>query len=503
LLTKPFINSISAFDATAGSGTNIALSILDSDVITSFTYTVYDNQTGIAVTGLENVLVLTPSDVDIEDIRTYTISIGADILENNTTYAISAITTDGTFFSPRSQQTIFECYVQPSFTIQYLSGSSYVDLTTGTTINSSNIDIQLVFNTNDNNSNAVLNNAQITLYGINNSTQTILFTGNNLYNSPLQENVTGFTPTVDSGGVALPSRLYESYTISVSGTTIDNFYFTNTIDGLKCAYDVLINSPYLQLTNLADRGIIEIITSLTDYQGVLNPTPTNWNSTTTYNVGDVVINDSIYYICTATNTNQEPPNATYWNLLYIDGKEIDLSSDDRYVEWKDYFISQEPYTFRIWGRNFNNGEIISKILCTEIGQYINLTYNNDGTNTYISLECGQNDYLGNPMFPYYIESNKILTSSITSTTLLFIGVQQDDSIFNLDLELIYNVTFEENGGIEINDIISNNLIELPIPLRDGYIFDGWYLESDFSGTRIDTNLPLIVNEDIILYAKWI
>jgi uncharacterized repeat protein (TIGR02543 family) len=361
----------------------------------------------------------------------------------------------------------------------------------------------LVFNTNDNNSNAVLNNAQITLYGINNSTQTILFTGNNLYNSPLQENVTGFTPTVDSGGVALPSRLYESYTISVSGTTIDNFYFTNTIDGLKCAYDVLINSPYLQLTNLADRGIIEIITSLTDYQGVLNPTPTNWNSTTTYNVGDVVINDSIYYICTATNTNQEPPNATYWNLLYIDGKEIDLSSDDRYVEWKDYFISQEPYTFRIWGRNFNNGEIISKILCTEIGQYINLTYNNDGTNTYISLECGQNDYLGNPMFPYYIESNKILTSSITSTTLLFIGVQQDDSIFNLDLELIYNVTFEENGGIEINDIISNNLIELPIPLRDGYIFDGWYLESDFSGTRIDTNLPLIVNEDIILYAKWI
>ena len=40
-----------------------------------------------------------------------------------------------------------------------------------------------------------------------------------------------------------------------------------------------------------------------------------WNSSDTYLVNDVVSKGNSSYICKATNTNQTPPNATYWDLL--------------------------------------------------------------------------------------------------------------------------------------------------------------------------------------------
>lgn len=41
----------------------------------------------------------------------------------------------------------------------------------------------------------------------------------------------------------------------------------------------------------------------------------SWSGATAYTVGDIVDNDGSSYICVANNTNQEPPNATYWALL--------------------------------------------------------------------------------------------------------------------------------------------------------------------------------------------
>jgi hypothetical protein len=44
-----------------------------------------------------------------------------------------------------------------------------------------------------------------------------------------------------------------------------------------------------------------------------------WNSGTTYAAGDVVMNDESVYVCTAASTNDEPPNASYWDLLIAKG----------------------------------------------------------------------------------------------------------------------------------------------------------------------------------------
>lgn len=40
-----------------------------------------------------------------------------------------------------------------------------------------------------------------------------------------------------------------------------------------------------------------------------------WSALTAYTNGDIVENDGSSYVCRSNHTNQEPPNATYWQLL--------------------------------------------------------------------------------------------------------------------------------------------------------------------------------------------
>lgn len=48
---------------------------------------------------------------------------------------------------------------------------------------------------------------------------------------------------------------------------------------------------------------------------LLYTTPAAWASTTAYNVGDMVSQGGVNYYCTAGNTNQTPPNSTYWYAM--------------------------------------------------------------------------------------------------------------------------------------------------------------------------------------------
>ena len=73
-----------------------------------------------------------------------------------------------------------------------------------------------------------------------------------------------------------------------------------------------------------------------------------------------------------------------------------------------------------------------------------------------------------------------------------------DLELNAQYELIiYTITFNSNGGNEIEDIeftIETKNIELPTPTREGYIFLGWYEEE----TKVET----IENRNYELTAKW-
>ena len=69
-------------------------------------------------------------------------------------------------------------------------------------------------------------------------------------------------------------------------------------------------------------------------------------------------------------------------------------------------------------------------------------------------------------------------------------------------ESSYTVRFETNGAdpVSAQTIAKNGVAKEPaVPVKDGYIFDGWYVSNDFSekydfGTKVTKN--------ITLYAKW-
>ena len=144
----------------------------------------------------------------------------------------------------------------------------YEDITTLTPpqISASSAELKLVFNTNDINSPAMLNEAKIQLLGVDSSgNSNLLFDGDYLYNEPLVQTITGFLPTLTSGGSADPTAIYSSFTLSITGTTIENLEWTQNITDLQCYYSTISSSLDFLVTNLCDEGTMKIESNIPFY----------------------------------------------------------------------------------------------------------------------------------------------------------------------------------------------------------------------------------------------
>ncbi|MCM1090598.1 MAG: leucine-rich repeat protein [Butyrivibrio sp.] len=69
----------------------------------------------------------------------------------------------------------------------------------------------------------------------------------------------------------------------------------------------------------------------------------------------------------------------------------------------------------------------------------------------------------------------------------------------------YNIMFDANGGIvsgaELNVTYDDIYGELPVPVKDGYDFEGWFTERS-AGTRIMADMLVKITQDSVLYAHW-
>ncbi len=65
----------------------------------------------------------------------------------------------------------------------------------------------------------------------------------------------------------------------------------------------------------------------------------------------------------------------------------------------------------------------------------------------------------------------------------------------------YTIRFETNGGNEIDSIFVSdfNINSIPTPIKEGYQFEGWYLNEELTELLDDDFSPL---NEITLYAKW-
>lgn len=72
-------------------------------------------------------------------------------------------------------------------------------------------------------------------------------------------------------------------------------------------------------------------------------------------------------------------------------------------------------------------------------------------------------------------------------------------------DVYYYIQYETDGGKFVDEIKEEytifDEITLPVPVKDGYEFKGWYLNEDFDGKTISI-IAKNTRKDYVLYAKW-
>lgn len=73
---------------------------------------------------------------------------------------------------------------------------------------------------------------------------------------------------------------------------------------------------------------------------------------------------------------------------------------------------------------------------------------------------------------------------------------------DLKMSAHYTLSFDTNGGEEIDEqILSNNEVTTTvIPVRESWVFDGWFIDSDLTEPFIFGG---VLKEDTTIYAKWV
>lgn len=66
--------------------------------------------------------------------------------------------------------------------------------------------------------------------------------------------------------------------------------------------------------------------------------------------------------------------------------------------------------------------------------------------------------------------------------------------------LPHTISFEENGGTEVKAKTVTKLEKAPTTTKDGYIFDGWFLDENLITPVV---YPLNIDDNMTVYAKWV
>ncbi len=69
----------------------------------------------------------------------------------------------------------------------------------------------------------------------------------------------------------------------------------------------------------------------------------------------------------------------------------------------------------------------------------------------------------------------------------------------------FTIYFDSNGGTEVSSIITNEQVAnfFPVnPTKEGFIFGGWYNNSEFTGEPI-SNIETEMIDNLTLYARWL
>ena len=92
-------------------------------------------------------------------------------------------------------------------------------------------------------------------------------------------------------------------------------------------------------------------------------------------------------------------------------------------------------------------------------------------------------------------------SDFSDATVTFPLEIKEDTTLYAKWQQEFTVSFETNGGDEIESYKTGIIPTSPDTSRTNYLFAGWYTNSDFSGEAV--NFPYTVTKPTTLYAKWL
>lgn len=132
----------------------------------------------------------------------------------------------------------------------------------------------------------------------------------------------------------------------------------------------------------------------------------------------------------------------------------------------------------------------------------------DVTAHYDDPEIGTNktvifDITGDDAHNYYAEN---VLGAITERTVTLNYVYVTDNFIMINEQLLQN-TSRQSDSLIYTQSVDSSVGALPVPSHEGYTFEGWYLDENFSTpiddeTIIDESIWPIENEEMTAYAKW-
>lgn len=153
------------------------------------------------------------------------------------------------------------------------------------------------------------------------------------------------------------------------------------------------------------------------------------------------------------------------------------SNQTWYAKWETVVINTYTITFEV-----NGGSSINDVVVNE-GAYVN--------------EPSVPEKEGFLFMGWFVDSNLSVEAQFTQPII------ENMTLYAKWEKQAFVLSFQTTGGTSIQsiDILYGDPINLPInPVKEGFIFDGWYVDHNYAVSFEDTSMPA---HDITLYAKWV
>ncbi len=132
-----------------------------------------------------------------------------------------------------------------------------------------------------------------------------------------------------------------------------------------------------------------------------------------------------------------------------------------------------------------NGECVQYITCA-----------NDGTGKFVKPQSIAG-ITGDYVYTYYADAEKTVEFDFES------AVSENTVIYVEAILRQYTITYVLDGGVQNENNLTvynkeTGTITFADPTKEGFVFDGWYIDNEQKVTFIDSSKA----EDITLYARW-